>query len=160
MLFRWPVILMLVTLFSAAVPAPVAAEPVPRMASLRVGEANLRTGPGRRYPIDWVFRRRDLPVEIVEENGFWRRIRDWEGTEGWVLRSLLSTQRTIVVLKGQPALRQQPQPESPAVARLGTGMTARVRQCAPGWCQVEVQGHQGWIPREGLWGVRPDEVIE
>ncbi|HKH69397.1 MAG TPA: SH3 domain-containing protein, partial [Reyranella sp.] len=63
--------------------------PIPRFASLRSDEVNVRTGPGPRYPIDWVFKRKAMPVEIVAEFENWRKIRDWQGASGWVHQSLL-----------------------------------------------------------------------
>jgi len=106
-----------------------------------------------------VYRSNGMPVEIVEEEGFWRRIRDWEGAEGWVLHSLLSNRRTLLVLEGPVMLRRGPRTADLAVARLAAGVTARIRRCDPGWCHVEVGELEGWIRREGLWGLRPDEVI-
>ena len=75
--------------------APPTGLPVPRFVSLRSAEVNVRTGPGTRYPVEWVFVKRDIPVEITAEFDTWRRIRDWEGTEGWVHQSMLSGKRAI-----------------------------------------------------------------
>src|SRR5262245_37242621 len=68
--------------------------PLPRFASLRSDEANVRSGPGTRYPIDWVFRRKGMPVEIVAEYENYRKIRDWQGASGWVHQSLLTGKRS------------------------------------------------------------------
>src|SRR6267142_2138473 len=71
--------------------------PIPRFASLRPDEANVRTGPGPRYPIDWVFKRKGMPVEIVAEYDNGRKIRDWQGASGWVHQSLLSGKRGFII---------------------------------------------------------------
>jgi SH3-like domain-containing protein len=81
---------------------------LPRFVSLRASEVNLRTGPGIRYPIEWVFKRRDLPVEVVDEFESWRRIRDWEGTLGWVHQSMLRGRRTALVTGEPRVLRRAP----------------------------------------------------
>lgn len=137
--------------------------PLPRFASLRAGEVNLRTGPGVRYPIDWVFRRRALPIQIVAEFGTWRKIRDEQGTEGWVHRSMLSGKRTALTV-GKPGLaqtlRRQARDDSPAVARIEPGVVGEVLECADAWCRLDVQGFRGWLPRQGLWGVTADERIK
>ena len=70
--------------------------PLPRFASLKAEKVYLRTGPGQRYPVDWIFLRRGLPVEIVSEFEHWRRIRDWRGTESWIHRAMLSGRRTVI----------------------------------------------------------------
>src|SRR6187551_1397129 len=71
--------------------------PIPRFASLRSDQVNVRTGPGPRYPIDWVFKRQAMPVEIVAEYENWRKIRDWQGATGWVLQSLLTGKRSFII---------------------------------------------------------------
>src|SRR5437660_12925684 len=71
--------------------------PLPRFASLRSDEVNVRTGPGTRYPVDWVFKRKGMPVEIVAEYENWRKIRDWQGASGWVHQSLLTGKRGFII---------------------------------------------------------------
>jgi SH3-like domain-containing protein len=156
--------------FSAADPAEgeataSAAEPenvrrVPRFVSLRSGEVNVRTGPGTRYPVEWVFTRKDIPVEITAEFDTWRRIRDWEGAEGWVHQSMLSGRRAVVVLGDIRRLRLSPDPGAPAAARLEPGVVGTLARCRDQWCEVEVAGYEGWLARGEFWGVYPGETVE
>ncbi len=131
-----------------------AAEPdYPRFVSLRASKANVRIGPGRRYPIAWVFVRRSLPVQIIGAFETWRRIRDWEGAEGWIHQSLLSGRRSVIVLDGPLALRRAPSGGAPVVARVERGVIGRPIECRPAWCRVELQGRRGWIDRSAVWGI-------
>lgn len=130
-----------------------------RFVSLRSDEVNVRVGPGVRYPVKWVFRQKAIPVEIVQEYDTWRKIRDWEGAEGWVHRAMLSSKRSIIVTGRTTTMRRRSSDEAPAVARLGRGMVARLDKCTPTWCRVEVDGYEGWVRRGGLWGVRKNEVL-
>lgn len=141
--------------------------PLPRFVTLGTDEANLRTGPGRRYPVEWVFVRRGMPVEIVAEFDTWRRIRDWEGVEGWVHQSLLSGRRGLIVLGDDLAsLWSEPRDDSTLVARVEPGAMGRVRRCPPveethhAWCWVEISGFSGWMRRDRLWGVYADEEVD
>lgn len=134
--------------------------PLPRFVSIRSGEANVRRGPSTTHRIDWVFTRRDLPVEITAEHGHWRRIRDREGAGGWVHYSLLSGVRTVIVDQDMLPLRSRPDPAAPENARLEQGVIARVQSCAGDWCRLSVDGFRGWAPAAALWGVRPGEVID
>lgn len=134
--------------------------PLPRFASLRADEVNLRAGPGVRYPVEWVYRREGLPVMIVAEFDAWRKVRDWRGTEGWIHRSLLTGKRTAVVLDRGMMLRRKPAPKAPAVARLEGGVIARVLACEGKWCRIEAGGIRGWGPRGALWGTLPGERID
>ncbi|WP_420563514.1 SH3 domain-containing protein [Thalassobaculum sp.] len=134
--------------------------PIPRFVTLRAREVNVRTGPGVRYPIDWVFQRPNLPVEVVAEFDTWRKIRDFEGTEGWVHQSMLSGRRTVIVVTAVRLLRREPAESSPPMARLEPGVIAWLEACRGDWCEVEVAGIDGWLRRGDVWGVRADESIE
>jgi len=131
--------------------------PIPRYVTLRAREVNVRTGPGVRYPIDWVFQRPNLPVEVVAEFDTWRKIRDFEGTEGWVHQSMLSGRRTVIVMQAVRLLRREPSEGAAPMARLEPGVIAWLEVCRDGWCEVEVAGIDGWLRRGDIWGVRADE---
>lgn len=146
--------------FSFSPPAARAAEKLPRFASLRADEANLRTGPGERYPIDWVLTKKGLPVEIVAEFDVWRKIHDSEGSEGWVHQRLLAGTRTVLVVGNIRSLHAEPDAASPAVARAEPGVIARLLECHDAWCRIEAQGIKGWLRRSEVWGVYPDEVVQ
>lgn len=134
--------------------------PLPRFVSLRSDEVNVRTGPGSGYPIEWVFTRRGLPVEVVAEFDVWRRIRDIDGTEGWVHRSLLRGARSILVTGSLRDLHEDPSAGSNILARLEPGVIATLKHCQPDWCEIQVAGYEGWMKRDEFWGVYPDETIE
>lgn len=134
--------------------------PIPRFASLKADEVNLRTGPGQNYPIEWVYKRRALPVEITAEFESWRRVRDYQGTEGWVHKSLLSRHRTALIVKNERALRREPDDSSPVLLRAAPNVQVAVLSCDGSWCQVEVQDVEGWVHQKALWGVYDKEVIE
>jgi SH3-like domain-containing protein len=149
-------------LFCAAPMLAMAAEkalPVPRFVSLRADEVNLRTGPGERYPIDWVLTRKGLPVEIVEEFEAWRKIRDPQGTEGWVHQRMVTGTRNVMVTGDVRTLRADPDATAPAVARAEPGVIAHLLDCRDTWCRVELQGMKGWLKRSEVWGVYPSEAV-
>jgi SH3-like domain-containing protein len=135
------------------------ANALPRYFSLRADEVNLRTGPGVRYPVEWVIRKRNLPVEVVAEFETWRRIRDIEGTEGWVHQSMLSTRRTALVVGEIRTLLARPDVESPPVARVEPGVVAMLDECRDQWCRLDAAGYRGWLKRSEFWGVYPGENL-
>lgn len=135
--------------------------PLPRFASLKVDEANLRTGPGTRYPIDWVFRKEGLPVEITAEFDIWRRVRDWEGAEGWVHKSALGGTRTMIVTGPQPReLLQNDDPSASPVALIASGTVGHILSCQKAWCLLKFDKHKGYMPKTSFWGVYPDEIVD
>ncbi|RVU17706.1 SH3 domain-containing protein [Methylobacterium oryzihabitans] len=145
--------------------------PVPRYVSLKTDRVNLREGPSKDHRTLWVFQRAGLPVEIVAEFETWRRIRDSEGTEGWVLHSLLSGRRTAIVLaKGDKAaptpLYASPEGRGDVVAQLQAGVIGSVKACTGTWCRLVVSLPQkrgdvdGYVRQDSLWGVYPNEKVE
>lgn len=134
--------------------------PVPRFVSLRADEVNLRTGPGERYPIEWVLTRRGLPVEIVDEFDVWRKIRDSQGSEGWVHQRMVTGTRTVIVTGDTRVLHADPDAASPAMARAQPGVIAQLLECRAQWCRVAAQGLKGWLKRDEVWGVLPGEVVQ
>ncbi len=134
--------------------------PVPRYVSLRSEEVNVRTGPGVRYPVEWVFQRRNMPVEVVEQFEHWRKVRDIEGAEGWVHQSMLSGKRYAIVTGEVRSLRRRPEPGSSEVARLEPGVIAELIECEGRFCRLEASGIKGWLPRAEFWGVYPSETLK
>lgn len=136
--------------------------PLPRFVSLKSNEVNVRRGPGREYPVLWQFQRRGLPVEIIAEYKLWRHIRDHEGAEGWVHASLLRGQRSVIIKltpEAQP-LRATPDTGGRMVALIQPGVVADLEDCERDWCEIDVGDHDGWVPRELLWGIYDFEFLE
>jgi SH3-like domain-containing protein len=138
--------------------------PVPRYVSLKPDRVNVRVGPDQGYGVDWVYTRSGLPVEVTAESGNWRRVRDWEGAEGWVYHSLLSGRRTAIV---QPASRGElvplyadPSADVRVIARLQPGVVAAVSRCDGKWCEISGDGFAGWMVQDRLWGVYPSEQVD
>ncbi len=136
--------------------------PLPRFVHLRAGEVNMRTGPGVQYPVEWVYQRQNLPLEVIAEHRTWRKIRDWQGAQGWVHQSMLGGRRTVVVTGAVRTLRDSADAKSAPVARAEPGVVGQLLECPKGggWCRVEVEGFKGWLRRVDFWGVRRNEVVE
>jgi SH3-like domain-containing protein len=138
--------------------------PLPRYVSLKTDRVNLREGPSKDHRTKWVFHRTGLPVEITAEFETWRRVRDSEGAEGWVLHSLLSGRRTALVApwrKGaELLLYSEPATTAPVVAKLEPNVITSLRSCDRAWCRISGTGFSGYIQQSDLWGVYPDEKIE
>jgi SH3-like domain-containing protein len=131
----------------------VEAVSLPYFASLKSGEVNLRTGPGLRYPIEWVYKRRFLPVLVLQTFDNWRQIRDWEGIEGWVHQNMLSSTRTVIVTRDRVSLLKDAREDTRVVALVKTGVIAILDKCRGPWCHIDASGVRGWLSREVIWGI-------
>ena len=133
--------------------------PLPRFVSLREDEVNLRSGPGERNPIDWVLTRKGMPVEILQEFDVWRKIRDAQGSEGWVHERMVSGARTVMVTGAIRTLHADPDSASPAVARAEPGVIGDLLECRDTWCRIDAQHIKGWVQRSEVWGVYAAEPV-
>lgn len=141
--------------------------PLPRFVSLKAQRVNMRVGPGRDYKVEWMYTKAGLPLEILQEYDNWRKVRDFEGEEGWILQSLLSGKRTAIVAPwkrgekgGLALLKDAPQSDATILAKLEPGVLTRVRECTNGWCRVEANSVKGYTLQDELWGVYPDENVD
>jgi SH3-like domain-containing protein len=138
--------------------------PVPRFVSIKADRVTVRGGPDKNHDVAWIYTRVGWPVEITAEFDNWRRIRDSDGSEGWVYHSLLSGKRMATVqLKSKTDLAPlytKPDAKSGVAAQLQVGVLGAVKHCTGTWCQISGDGFDGWIEQNELWGVYPGEKIE
>ena len=136
---------------------------LPRMASLRSDHINGRSGPDTKYPIEWVYRQKGAPVEIVNEFDLWREIRDWEGSQSWVHKSMLSGKRTVrVMTPGENNIYNDDDYQSRVIAKVEDGVFGTVEKCKKGsaFCLVKFDTIEGYMPRKALFGVYENEVVK
>jgi SH3-like domain-containing protein len=126
---------------------------VPYWATIRAERLNMRAGPGKDFPIRWVYHRAGLPIRVVRVHEGWRLIRDPAGDEGWVTANLLSKDRgALVVGKGLAEVRDRPSHGSRLNWNAETGVVAKLGDCDAGWCRVDIGGRRGYMPADRLWG--------
>jgi SH3-like domain-containing protein len=141
--------------------------PLPRFVSLRAPSAKIHVGPGPNYPVSWLFQRRGMPLEVIAEFDIWRQIRDWQGTEGWIHKSMLSGRRYCWVLEKTQELKDGPAESAKTVALVEKNVVGKILECQTAWCKVSIkpsandvknQTFKGWLPRKAIWGTYPHET--
>ena len=132
--------------------------------SLKYDQVNLRTGPGERFPISWVYQEKNYPLEVLDSFEIWRQVREVDGTIGWVNKTML-TQKRSVLIRQESGLQEKPQPDSGIVAVLQPGVIAQLKECPAGnYCLLKVnyldKKYEGWFPRSAVWGIDKDEIVD
>ncbi|PKP95631.1 MAG: hypothetical protein CVT75_00950 [Alphaproteobacteria bacterium HGW-Alphaproteobacteria-14] len=126
---------------------------LPYWASLRYDEVRMRVGPSEEYPIEWVYKRKGLPVKVVRVREGWRLVEDPDGARGWIARSQLDPARGVMVVgAGLADVRTEPSATSALNWRAQPGVVAGLLRCRESWCEVDIAGRKGWALRERLWG--------
>lgn len=139
---------------------PVTNLPLPRFVSMKAAEGNVRRGPSLTHRIDWVFKRRGMPLQITAEYGNWRKVQDRDGAGGWVHYALLSGVRTVLIESDMLPVYASPDTKSQINAHFETGVVARLGTCTIDWCRVSAGGYRGWTLKANLWGVDAAEIRE
>ena len=144
-----------------ATPASAQDKTPPYWASIASGEAMMRTGPGRNYPGVWLYKRRDLPVRVLQIYPNWRKIEDPDGEQGWMLVTLLSDRRTAIVRPGAPRdIRTKPEAGAAVRYRAEAGVVGRIDECSGAWCRIEIGKKRGYIARDALYGLDGNETLD
>ena len=121
----------------------------------------MRTGPGRNYPGVWLYKRRDLPVRVLQIYPNWRKIEDPAGEKGWMLVTLLSDRRTAMVRPGAARdIRVKPDPAAAVRYRVEAGVVGRIDECSAAWCRIEIGTRRGFVLRDALYGLDASETID
>lgn len=134
--------------------------PLPYWASIAAGEAMLRSGPERSYPALWIYHRRDLPMKVVQVIGPWRRVRERDGTTGWMLAMLLSARRTAVVTGTTRDIRAAPDAGAKLMWRAEAGVVGRLAGCDGSWCHIQIGDRGGYVSQRGIWGTDAGEMFK
>lgn len=139
--------------------------PLPRFVSIKADRVNMRIGPGTDYAVDWLYQKKGLPLEIIQEYDNWRRVRDSEGSEGWIYQSLLSGKRTAIASpwnKGKSQLmdlKYSASEKSETIAQVQPGAVGAIQSCNGEWCEISFGETEGWMKQTLLWGAYPGEHI-
>ena len=136
---------------------------LPRFVSLHYGHINMRSGPGERYPIEWVYMQKNAPVEILAEFEHWRKIKDWQGSEGWVHKNGLTGKRFVkVVSPGENNIYAKDDYKAKIIAKVEDEVVGEIKKCPvnSSFCLVKFGNIDGWMPRQHLYGIYPDEIID
>lgn len=157
--YRMTMMMMLAAMGGATIAAP-ALRPLPYWAALTAGDALMRSGPGREYPANWRYRRVGLPLKVVAVHESWRKVREPDGTEGWMASVLLTERRTGMVQGGTVAMRAAPNANAAVQWRAAAGVIGAIAQCRAGWCAFDVAGKTGFVEASRLWGVELGETVE
>ena len=140
--------------------------PLPRFVSLKPARVNSRVGPGANYSVDWMYMKAGLPMEVIQEFDTWRRVRDADGSEGWINQSLLSGRRTAIVAPwqrgkgGRINLLDDPSKDANIVAIIEPGVIGSIKKCDGQWCEMTFDGHTGWMAQSQVWGAYPGEKFK
>ena len=120
--------------------------------TLKKNEVNLRQGPSFEYPIKLIYKKKYLPVIIIDKSETWRKISDFENNSGWIHISQLSKKKSAINIKNNSVLYKKPTIYSKPIVKLENGRLVPIKKCKVKWCKISSGGYKGWIVKNALWG--------
>ncbi|MEK9958779.1 MAG: SH3 domain-containing protein [Pelagibacteraceae bacterium] len=126
--------------------------------SLKNNKVNVRLGPSKTYPIKWVYTKKYLPVEIIDEHYNWKKIKDYENDVGWIHVSQLSKRKSVITLKDNTIIFSNPTIFSKPKAKLEIYQSLQIKTCNDKWCNVSNSKINGWIQKNNLWGIEEKKI--
>ena len=120
--------------------------------SLKNDEVNLRIGPAFEYPIKLIYKKKYLPVIILDKSETWRKIKDFENNSGWIHISQLSKKKSAINIKKNSILYKKSTIYSKPIAKLEIGRLVLIKKCKEKWCKITSDGFKGWVFESSLWG--------
>ena len=120
--------------------------------SLKNNEVNLRQGPSLEYPVKFIYKKKYLPIEILDKSETWRKIKDFENNSGWIHASQLSKKKSAICKKNNSVLYKKPTIFSKPIAKLEIGRLVLIKKCKVKWCKITTGGFKGWVFKSSLWG--------
>ena len=121
--------------------------------TLRNDKVNLRQGPSFEYPIKLFYKKKYLPVLILEKSENFRKIKDHENNTGWIHISQLSKKKAAITIDDDKLIFKKPSIYSKPLAILKEGRLCKIHKCKDEWCKVSVEKYKGWVKKNILWGL-------
>jgi len=118
---------------------------------LKNNEINVRYGPGFDYPIKFVYKKKNLPIKVIDKKENFRRIIDFKKNSGWIHVSQLKKGKAFILLEDQ-ILFTKPTKYSKPILKISKGRLLLVKKCKKIWCSVKTENNTGWIKNENVWG--------
>ena len=120
--------------------------------SLKNNEVNVRVGPSKEYPIKFIYKKKYLPLEVLDKSETWRKIKDFENNSGWIHISQLSKKKSAININNNSLIYKKPTIYSKPIVKLEIGRLVLIKKCKVKWCKITSGGYSGWIFKGSLWG--------
>ena len=120
--------------------------------SLKNNEVYVRVGPSKEYPIKFIYKKKYLPLEVLDKSETWRKIKDFENNSGWIHISQLSKKKSAINTKNNSVLYKKSTIYSKPIAKLEIGRLVLIEKCKVKWCKITTGVFKGWVFKSSLWG--------
>jgi len=118
---------------------------------LKYNKVNVRYGPNDDSPIKYIYKKKYLPIKVIDKKENFRKIIDHKNNSGWIHVSQLKKNKSIILLENQ-ILFSKPTKYSKPIAKISLGRLLLIKKCKLKWCKVKTESYSGWIQTTNIWG--------
>ena len=118
---------------------------------LKNNKVNVRYGPGFNYQIKYIYKKKNLPIKVIDKKENFRRIIDFKKNSGWIHISQLKKAKSLILLKDQILFSKATRYSKPII-KISKGRLLLVKKCKKKWCKVKTEDYLGWIITNNIWG--------
>ncbi len=120
--------------------------------SLKKNKVYVRYGPGKNYPIKYIYKKKFLPIKVIDKKDNFRRIIDHKKNSGWIHRIMLRKLNSLIILEEKIVFKKNSKFSKPLV-KLEKGRLVIIKKCEVNWCKIETGSYSGWIDTKNVWGI-------
>ena len=142
----------LIALFFVLVSSNVKAENINYYVSLKYNKVHVRYGPSPNSPIKYIYKKKYLPLKVIDKKEHFRKIIDLKKNSGWIHKSQLIKSKSLITTS-EKILYKKPTKYSEPVAKLEEGRLLILKKCLKNWCKIESDKYSGWIKTNNIWGI-------
>ena len=143
---------LIILFFLLVNPSKVISEKNNYFLSLKQDKVYVRYGPGKNYPIKYVYKKKFLPIKVIDKKDNFRRIIDHKKNSGWIHRIMLRKLNSLIMLEEKIIFKKNSKFSEP-LAKLEKGRLVIIKKCKLNWCKIETGNYSGWIETKNVWGI-------
>ena len=142
----------LIILFLVLIPSSVIADKINYYVSLKYNKVHVRYGPSFNSPIKYIYKKKYLPLKVIDKKEHFRKILDLKKNSGWIHKSQLVKSKSLITTS-KKILYKKPSKYSEPLAKLEAGRLLIFKKCVKNWCKIETESYSGWIETKSVWGI-------
>ena len=144
--------LLIILFFLLLIPFHVLSEENNYFVSLKKNKVYVRYGPGKNYPIKYIYKKKFLPIKVIDKKDNFRRIIDHKKNSGWIHRIMLTKLKSLITLEEKIVFKKNTKFSKPVV-KLEKGRLVIIKKCKLNWCKIQTENYSGWIETKNVWGI-------
>ena len=97
--------------------------------TLKYNKVKVRQGPSFKYPVKFIYKKKYLPVKIIDSKDNFKKIIDLKNNDGWIHVSQLTKKKSAINISNLSIVFKKPNIYSQPLIRLEKGKMVIIKKC-------------------------------